>query len=224
MHSSSREEIVAVFDALDAALDRALDLSIDVLTTPECLTMLERCETLRRRLPAIEHPFINKLADQADPSELGGKLPFALAERLRITRGEAARRIGEAAELGPRRALTGEVLPPLLTATAEAQRAGQLGTQHVQIIRSFLHQLPSRVDLPTRDKAEAELAGLGGQFRPDQLHKLAAKLADCLNPDGNFTDTDRARRRGIILGKQGADGMSAITGYLTPEARATVDA
>ncbi|ORB69039.1 DUF222 domain-containing protein, partial [Mycobacterium shinjukuense] len=75
MHSSSREEVVAVFDALDAALHRALELSIEVLTTGECLAMLERCETLRRRLPAIEHPFINRLADQADPSELGGKLP-----------------------------------------------------------------------------------------------------------------------------------------------------
>ncbi|WP_263992271.1 hypothetical protein [Mycobacterium shinjukuense] len=34
MRSSSREEIVAVFDALDTALHRALDLSIDTLTTP----------------------------------------------------------------------------------------------------------------------------------------------------------------------------------------------
>ncbi|REL59993.1 HNH endonuclease signature motif containing protein, partial [Mycobacterium tuberculosis] len=76
----------------------------------------------------------------------------------------------------------------------------------------------------TREKAEAELATLGGRFRPDQLHKLATKLADCLNPDGNYNDTDRARRRSIILGNQGPDGMSAISGYLTPEARATVDA
>ncbi|PRI00689.1 hypothetical protein B8A25_20560, partial [Mycobacterium tuberculosis variant microti] len=30
--------------------------------------------------------------------------------------------------------------------------------------------------------------------------------------------------RSIILGNQGPDGMSAISGYLTPEARATVDA
>ncbi|WP_233432179.1 hypothetical protein, partial [Mycobacterium shinjukuense] len=43
MHSSSREEVVAVFDALDTALGRALELSIEVLTTGECLAMLERC-------------------------------------------------------------------------------------------------------------------------------------------------------------------------------------
>lgn len=105
----------------------------------------------------------------------------------------------------------------MLTATAAAQRAGHLGPAHVQVIRCFLHQLPHHVDLPTREKAEAELATLGGRFRPDQLHKLATKLADCLNPDGNYNDTDRARRRSIILGNQGPDGMSAISGYLTPK-------
>ncbi|KAA1251040.1 HNH endonuclease [Mycobacterium simiae] len=224
MRSSSREEIVAAFDDLDAALERVMALSCDVLTTPECLAMLQRCEKLRRRLPAVEHPLINTLAEQADPTQLGGKLPFALAQRLCITRGEASRRVHEAADLGPRRALTGEPLPPLLTATAEAQRAGHLGREHVQVIRSFLRHLPSFVDLAMRDKAEAELATLGRRHRPDQLDKLAAKMTDCLNPDGTFTDVDRARRRGVMIGKQGPDGMSAISGYLTPEARATVDA
>jgi Domain of unknown function (DUF222)/HNH endonuclease len=68
------------------------------------------------------------------------------------------------------------------------------------------------------------LARLGSEHRPDELSKLADKLSDCLNPDGNFTDEDRARRRGITIGKQDIDGMSPITGYLTPEARATIDA
>ena len=45
-----------------------------------------------------------------------------------------------------------------------------------------------------------------------------------LNPDGNFTDVDRARRRGITVGPQGADGMSRISGYLDPELRAGLDA
>ncbi|NKE26487.1 DUF222 domain-containing protein, partial [Mycobacterium tuberculosis] len=117
MYSSSREEAVAAFDNLDTALNRVLKVSPDDLTIPECLAMLQRCEKIRRRLPAAEHPFINKLADQTDQTELGGKLPFALAERLHISRGEASRRIHEAADLGPRRTLTGQPLPPLLTAT-----------------------------------------------------------------------------------------------------------
>jgi hypothetical protein len=111
---------------------------------------------------------------EADATELGGTLVAALADRLRITRADASRRIGEAAE--------------------------------------------------RRVQAEAQLARLGGQHRPDELSRLADKLTDCLNPDGNFTDDDRARRRGVTIGNQGIDGMSPITGHLTPEARATLDA
>ncbi|MGO9650719.1 HNH endonuclease signature motif containing protein, partial [Mycobacterium sp.] len=219
-----REEIVEVFDALKADFKRASDLSFDALTTPERLALLQCCETFRRQLPVLEHPLINQVSEQADATELGGKLPSALADRLRITRAEASRRIHDAADLGERKAITGDALPPLLTATAEAQRAGCIGPAHVAVIRGFVHRLPDFVDVETRQKAEAQLARLGGEHRPDELSRLADKLTDCLNPDGNFTDDDRARRRGITIGKQDIDGMSPITGYLTPDARATLDA
>jgi Domain of unknown function (DUF222) len=224
MRSSSREEVVEVFDALKADFDRALGLSFDALTTPERLAVLQLCETFRRQLPAIEHPLINQVGAQADATELGGKLAAALANRLGITRADASRRIHEAADLGERKAITGELLPPVLPATAQAQRNGQIGPAQVAVIRSFWHRLPDFVDGETRVQAEAQLARLGSKHRPDELAKLADKLADCLNPDGDFTDEDRARRRGITIGKQGLDGMSPINGYLTPEARATLDA
>jgi hypothetical protein len=75
MGSIQREEFVEVFDALEAELKRALDLSFDALTTPERLALLQRCERLRRCLPCIEHPLINQIGEQADDTELGGKLP-----------------------------------------------------------------------------------------------------------------------------------------------------
>jgi Domain of unknown function (DUF222) len=224
MRSSSREEVVEVFDALAAGMKRALDLSFDALTTPERLALLQQCETLRRWLPAVEHPLINQLSEQAGTTELGGKLPSALANRLRISRAEASRRIHEAADLGERRALNGEPLEPVLEATAHAQRKGDIGAGHVAVIRGFWHRLPDYVDIETRARAEAQLARLAGEHRPDELAKLADKLTDCLNPDGDFTDVDRARRRGLSIGKQDIDGMSPIRGYLTPEARATIDA
>jgi Domain of unknown function (DUF222) len=224
MRSSSREEIVQVLDALRAAHKRARDLTFDVLTTPERLAVLENLEQMRRGQPAIEHALINQLAEQADATELGGKLPPVLANRLRISRAEASRRVHEAADLGERKALNGEALPPVLPATAEAQRNGDLGPGHVTVIRSFWHRIPEFVDIETRAKAEAHLAGLACEYRPDELAKLADKLLDCLNPDGDFTDVDRARRRGLSIGNQDIDGMSPISGYLTPEARATIDA
>jgi hypothetical protein len=94
----------------------------------------------------------------------------------------------------------------------------------VAVIRKFCHQLPGWVDAATREQAEARLAKEGTQFRPEQLAGLADTLAECLNPDGTYTNDDRARRRGLTLGNQQADGVSQLRGWLTPEARATVEA
>src|ERR1700745_4378841 len=92
MGSGSREEIVEVFDALDADLDRLCQFSFDVLTTPERLRALERLERAARRLRAPQHALINQLDAQASDEELGGKLRSALADRVRITKAEAGRR------------------------------------------------------------------------------------------------------------------------------------
>ncbi|MCV7052491.1 HNH endonuclease [Mycobacterium heidelbergense] len=219
-----REAITAAFDALDAAVDGVVGLDFEALSTRERLVLLERCERVRRRVPAIEHPLINQLARQATPEELGGTLSHAIAEWVLITRAEAGRRIHEAADLGPRRALTGEPLAPVLAETAAAQRDGKLGGGQVAVIRRFYHRLPGWIDAATRERAEKHLARLGTQHRPEQLTGLADTLADCLNPDGLYSDDDRARRRGVTLGKQEADGMSALHGWLTPEARATLEA
>jgi hypothetical protein len=115
-----REAMTAAFDALDAALDVVAALDFDPLTARERFTFLERSERVRRRLPAVEHPLINQLARQATPEEMGGKLAHAIAEWTLISRAEAGRRIREAADPGPRQALTGE--PPVLAGTAAAQR------------------------------------------------------------------------------------------------------
>jgi hypothetical protein len=112
-----------------------------------------------RRLPVAGNVLINQLATQATPAELGGTLGHALADRLRIVKADADRRIAEAAELGPRRALTGQPLAPLLPATAAAQRHGIVGAGHVQLIRKFFKKLPTTVAATDREQAEADLAG-----------------------------------------------------------------
>ncbi|OBK47360.1 hypothetical protein A5657_24830, partial [Mycobacterium kubicae] len=213
-----------MLDRLDAVTDDLLNLSCAELTVPELLRVLLRLERVARRLPAAQHAVLNLLAEQADSAQLGGRLPSVLANRLHLTRAEANRRLAEAADLGERHTLTGQTLEPYLTATAQAQRDGRIGDGHVRVIRDFVKHLPAHVDIETEEKAEEHLARLAGQYRPDQLAKLAERLMDCLHPDGDYTDDDRARRRGVSLGKQDVDGMSRLTGYLTPEARATLEA
>ncbi|SPM35825.1 REP13E12 repeat protein [Mycobacterium rhizamassiliense] len=224
MSSADDEAATAAFDALDKALATVAALNFTASNTRNRLASLNRCEQVRRRLPAVEHPLINQLAREATPEELGGTLSHLIAEATLISRAEASRRVREAADLGERCGLTGEPLEPVLAATAAAQRAGRLGSGQVAVIRRFYHQLPGFVDVDTRAHAEAHLAALGTQHRPESLADLAVHLMDCLNPDGSFTDDDRARRRGLTLGNQQPDGMSALRGWLTPEARASLEA
>jgi hypothetical protein len=62
------------WDALHDAISSVLELSYDVLTTPECLALLERHELENRRLPQPGHALVNQVARQSDQTELGGKL------------------------------------------------------------------------------------------------------------------------------------------------------
>ena len=224
MGCSSREEIVEAFDTLDAALDRVCELTFDVLTTPERLRALERLERGARRTRAPQHALINQLDAQAGEEELGGTLRSALADRLRITKAEASRRIGDAEDLGARRALTGEPLAPLLSHTAAAQCDGLIGDGHIKEIRYFFDHLPAEVDLGTREAAEADLASKAAGYRPDELAKYAKRIMDWLHPDGEFSDAERARKRGITLGTQEFDGMSRLSGLVTPDLRAAIEA
>jgi hypothetical protein len=68
------------------------------------------------------------------------------------------------------------------------------------------------------------LARIATEHTPDALRKAAERLMALVHPDGDFSDADRARRRGLTIGNQEADGMSKISGLLDPEARATIDA
>ena len=219
MGSLQFRQAKAVYAAVDAALDRAAALPVDGLSDQERLELLEHRQGWRRRLPAAEHELISAVA-AAPREELGGAPAHVLADRLRIRRGEARLRIEEAVDLGARTTLTGQPLPPKLDHTAAGQRAGLIDAEHIKVIRAFFAQLPSFIDEPTRVKAEQDLASIACQYGPNELQRYAVHYALVLNPDGTFSDKDRARRRGITVGPQGFDGMSRITGYLTPEARA----
>ena len=124
MFSSCSKEVVRRWDALREAVSDVLELSYDAQTTPECLALLDRLERETRRLPQAGHALINHVARRSDQTELGGTLAHALANRLRISRGEASRRIREAEDLGPRQSVTGEPLPPHLEATSAAHATG----------------------------------------------------------------------------------------------------
>lgn len=215
---------VEVFTALDAAVEALGALDWDGLTTSERLAVLERLETARRRQVALGSDIVGSL-DRANDPQLGPMLPRVIADVLRISPREARRRLRDAAELNPRTSLTGQPLPPLLPATAKAWAAGELDPNHLRTIQKFMTELPGHIAPDAAERAEAFLAEKAAELRPDQLEKVADKLAVTLNPDGIFNDDERAIRRGFAWsGRQRPDGMSIGRLVASPQLRAELDA
>src|SRR5215217_4892276 len=222
---SDRDAVLAAYDELEAAFDKVAGLSHDALSHTELLTLLHRREVLSRRHAAGEHQLIARLVAEADPKALGGKnLADLLSIALRISTQDAKGRLTHAALLGPRTAMTGEPLPPELPNVAAAQARGDIGFEHVKRIEKFFRKLPARIDYPTREAAEADLARVASELGPEQFGLAADRLALLLNQDGDLPDeTEQARRRYFTMGKQGPDGMTDVHGRLDPEVRATFE-
>jgi hypothetical protein len=218
-------EVFSRLAAMAAEYDALLAASIDHLTDAEVVDALDHHERFLRRQPAFRHTLLTRLAD-ASPIDLGARsLQEVLTHRLRITASQARRRLAEAEELGPRRTLTGEPLEPALTATSAAQERGDIGDEHIAVLRTFFQHLPSWVDQPTRDQAEKTLVDIAGSVGPQHLRQAADRLMAMLHEDGDEPrDADRARRRYLTLGKQDPYGMSPVRGLLDPEAAAALEA
>lgn len=92
------------------------------------------------------------------------------------------------------------------------------------MIQNFVRGLPEAIPVDTVERAERFLAEQAANLRPDQLDTLAKRCALLINPDGTFSDADRARQRGFSWCGQRADGMSVGKLVASPELRANLDA
>ncbi len=195
------------------------------LSNRDRLSLIRRVETVVRMLPAAGLEWVAQMAEQWSNTEFAANnLIDTLADSLRITPAEARARWRAADELAHRTGITGETIAPALPVTAAAHSAGAIAPAHVKIIRDVIRHLPVTVDHATRADAEAMLAEHARELRPDQLRKVADKLEALINPDGTFTDADRARRRAFTMSRQGPDLMSKCTATVDPETRAYLEA
>ncbi|OBF57772.1 maturase [Mycobacterium sp. 852002-53434_SCH5985345] len=216
-------DVSAALDALDAAVARIGNLDFAGLSSAVRLRVLEAMENSHRRQIAVGTDVIAGLVKE-DPGDVGGPVHKVVADWLRISYADACRRVRDARQLSPRLTLTGQELPPELPATAAAWRSGLLDGQHLRVIQAFVRDLPDAAPAEAVDAAERFLASQAAQLRPDQLQKVAHQCALWINPDGKFSDTDRARQRGFSWGAQRLDGMSVGKLVASPELRANLDA
>ncbi|SPM27598.1 HNH endonuclease signature motif containing protein [Mycobacterium terramassiliense] len=216
-------ELSAGLDALDTAVALIAGVNFGTVAPADRLRALVRMEKAIRTQIASNHDVMAGLAKE-DPAHIGGPAHKVIADWLRISCAEAARRLRDAEQLSPRLTLTGQELPPELPATAKVWRRGLLDGQHLRVIQTFFRGLPQATPVDAVADAERFLARQATKLRPDQLEKVARQCAVRINPDGKYSDADRERRRGFTWCGQRPDGMSVGKLVASPELRANIDA
>lgn len=95
---SSRNEIIAALDSVDAAYNRLLGLPLHTLTRSERVQLLQRLDALGKQLVAFDRRLLGRLITEGAPAQFGGATwAEVLSRRLRISQAEAERRLAAAA-------------------------------------------------------------------------------------------------------------------------------
>jgi hypothetical protein len=188
-------------DAVHAALDTfktglhhlvklVEDGGLEALDDPQFVGFLQQFERTRNQLSLVDHQSVRDAQRRDLAGELcQSSLPRALAATLRLSVGEAARRVRAADALAGRMSMTGEPLDPVRPQLAAAQRDGEVSPEQVDVVERAL----ARVDRVGFDPAavaagEAMLAGWASQFGPKDLRRLAEQVVDGIDPDGTLPD------------------------------------
>jgi uncharacterized protein DUF222 len=96
MHST-KEQFSAALDAVAAAYRHLMSLPLEALSRPEKQALLKVHDELEKKLKALDRRLIGQLISDGDPAVFGGATwAEVLSRRLRISPGEAQRRIAEA--------------------------------------------------------------------------------------------------------------------------------
>jgi hypothetical protein len=217
-----RSPLDAVLDEAQLAVSKMIDIleagGLDQLDAPQKVAFWQRFETLRNRLPVIDHQLI---AD-AEAADLPGTYCFnsmtqLLMRMFQLSPGEAASRVRAAAAVGPRSSMLGERLQPVLPKLAELQRDGAVSPEKVAIVERAMHKLSRPdVDPAAVHTAEQLLTDHAPLLAPKELHRFALAVVEAADPDGPEPVDDQLQqdRRYLEL-KQRRDGMWWLQGKLT---------
>jgi hypothetical protein len=221
---AARERYRELADQVEAAYAEMRTLPCDQVGNEFRVELAERLESQDRTNRGLTYAVFGHIADPPDQTAMAPALVNNMAARLRLPPNEIKRRMKTAARIGPRRQLTGPPLPPELPLVAEAMAAGMIGEDHLQVICRALDRLPSCVSATDRADVEASLVREAIKSDAEIVKAAGRRIDEIFNPDGDYDEADRARRRGIVLGPQGPDGMSRLFGWIDPETRCYVEA
>jgi len=187
---------------------------------------LQSFEQVRNRLPLVDHRAITEATARDLPGSLTqSSMNQVLVGALRLSPGEAARRVRAAAAVGDRVSMLGEPLLPRRPVLAAAQRGGAVSAEQVHLIERALARVDFRgFDPADLDAGERLLTEHAHSFGPKQLALLADRVVDGIDPDGSRpADEVNAERRHFHLrpARDGSyTGEFRLTGGLGVELQA----
>ena len=225
-------EATAVDHALDmwaAAQDHLIkvveDGGLAALDDLGFVGFMQAFEQTRNRLSLLDHRVVRDAETRRLPDTwTQPNLAAVLVQVLRLSHGEAARRVRAAEQVGQRVTMTGERLAPLRPALAAAQRAGDASPEQVDVCvraissvdhRGFDPADPSTSSGQALDAADALLAGFTTTFEPKRLRDLAQQMVDRIDPDGTVPQDKLNSDRRHLAFRQTRDGMYDVEGRLT---------
>jgi hypothetical protein len=209
--------VVPLAAAVDTFLAEVADGAVARLSDADLLAEVRELEVLRRRLATADHALVAELDRRGLAAIAAMPSTSALLQGLlRLSPREAKRRVDTARACGPRRALTGEPLEPLLPAVAAAQGAGDVSGEHARVIVKTLHAFPPDLTVDELADAEHTLVQLARQARPGEVAKAGAQYLAYLRPDGALAAEEQQDRVRELLLHARPDGGYDLRGRLTP--------
>ena len=193
------------------------DGGLDAFDDVAFVGFLQRFEQLRNRMALVDHRTVRDLEARRLPEKVTQpNVSGVLAWALRISRGEAARRVRAAEQVGGRVTMTGEALAPLRPALAAVQRSGEASPEQVDVcVRALVGVDHRGFDPADLDLGDRLLADYATAFGPQELRVIAHQVIDRIDPDGTRPQEElNADRRHLELRKT-RDGMYALEGRLT---------
>jgi uncharacterized protein DUF222 len=206
----------SVVARLSAVVDELQSLDLTCLPGDDVLGVLRDLEVQKRRLATVDHALIAETDSRGLAHERACRSTAALLTQLvRVSPSEATARVRAAADLGPRRGLTGQALPPVFAQVAAAQAAGTISTAHARVVTATIDALPAAVQVEHEEWVQAFLVEQAAELDPALLKQVARRITDTLDPDGTLTEErDRARRRDLTV-RQRRDGSAHLEAELT---------
>lgn len=178
-------------------------------------------ERARKTLAVVDAEYLQ--ARCGDPPIADSTLPAALAVSQRISRAEARQRRAAYRRLSPGHDGLGQAgNDEYMPCVRKKVEAGVIGADAVEKIDRVLRGFPAKIHKELTRIADSHIAELVEHVQVDDLDHLAPMLRAMVGIDDPYTDADRKRARSVRVGVQEHDGMSKISGRLTPHLAALI--